>query len=58
MVSDPFVASRLRMTRQGGTNREVRNRTDACSGGVMTTSRETDWMNHPAIRKLVDEANA
>lgn len=22
----------------------------------MTTSRETDWMNHPAIRKLVDEA--
>ena len=24
----------------------------------MTTSRETDWMNHPAIRKLVDEANA
>ena len=24
----------------------------------MTTSRETDWMNHPIIRKLVDEANA
>ena len=23
----------------------------------MTTSRETDWMNHPTIRKLVDEAN-
>lgn len=23
----------------------------------MTTSRETDWMNHPAIRKLVDDAN-
>jgi hypothetical protein len=23
----------------------------------MTTSRETDWMNHPVIRKLVDEAN-
>lgn len=22
----------------------------------MTTSRETDWMNHPALRKLVDEA--
>ncbi len=24
----------------------------------MTTSRETDWMNHPAIRKLVEDANA
>jgi hypothetical protein len=24
----------------------------------MTTSRETAWMNHPAIRKLVDQANA
>jgi hypothetical protein len=23
----------------------------------MTTSRETDWMNHPVIRRLVDEAN-
>lgn len=23
----------------------------------MTTSRQTDWMNHPALRKLVDEAN-
>lgn len=23
----------------------------------MTTSRETDWMNHPALRRLVDEAN-
>ena len=23
----------------------------------MTTSRETDWMNHPTLRKLVDEAN-
>ncbi len=23
----------------------------------MTTSRETDWMNHPAIRELVDRAN-
>ncbi|MBX6333226.1 MAG: hypothetical protein IRY91_15380 [Gemmatimonadaceae bacterium] len=23
----------------------------------MTTSRETDWMNHPAIRRLVAEAN-
>ncbi|HEU4642133.1 MAG TPA: hypothetical protein VFS44_06725 [Gemmatimonadaceae bacterium] len=23
----------------------------------MTTSRQTDWMNHPEIRKLVDEAN-
>ncbi len=23
----------------------------------MTTSRETAWMNHPAIRKLIDEAN-
>jgi len=23
----------------------------------MTTSRETDWMNHPKIRKLVDDAN-
>lgn len=22
----------------------------------MTTSKETDWMNHPAIRKLVDDA--
>jgi hypothetical protein len=22
----------------------------------MTTSRETDWMNHPVIRKLVDDA--
>lgn len=24
----------------------------------MTTSRETDWMNHPTLRRLVDEANA
>jgi hypothetical protein len=24
----------------------------------MTTSPETDWMNHPAIRQLVDQANA
>ena len=23
----------------------------------MTTSPETDWMNHPILRKLVDEAN-
>ncbi|MEO8090825.1 MAG: hypothetical protein ABI703_11050, partial [Gemmatimonadales bacterium] len=23
----------------------------------MTTSDATDWMNHPAIRALVDEAN-
>ncbi len=23
----------------------------------MTTSPETDWMNHPAIRALVDQAN-
>ena len=23
----------------------------------MTTSRQTDWMNHPVIRKLVDDAN-
>ncbi|HET6797708.1 MAG TPA: hypothetical protein VFH40_11150 [Gemmatimonadales bacterium] len=23
----------------------------------MTTSQETDWMNHPAIRALVDQAN-
>jgi hypothetical protein len=23
----------------------------------MTTSRQTDWMDHPAIRRLVDEAN-
>lgn len=23
----------------------------------MTTSSYTDWMNHPVIRKLVDEAN-
>jgi hypothetical protein len=24
----------------------------------MTTSPETDWMNHPAIRTLVDQASA
>ena len=24
----------------------------------MTTSRQTDWMNHPTIRRLVDEANS
>lgn len=24
----------------------------------MTTSRETDWMDHPAIRTLVERANA
>jgi hypothetical protein len=24
----------------------------------MTTSRETDWMNHPVLRRLVTEANA
>jgi len=24
----------------------------------MTTSRETNWMNHPAIRSLVEQANA
>ena len=24
----------------------------------MTTSEETDWMNHPAIRALVDQANS
>jgi hypothetical protein len=23
----------------------------------MTTSRETDWMNHPVLRRLVTEAN-
>ena len=23
----------------------------------MTTSRETDWMNHPVLRSLVDGAN-
>jgi hypothetical protein len=23
----------------------------------MTTSDETDWMNHPALRALVDQAN-
>jgi hypothetical protein len=23
----------------------------------VTTSEETDWMNHPAIRALVDQAN-
>ena len=23
----------------------------------MTTSKETDWMNHPALRKLVNEVN-
>ncbi len=23
----------------------------------MTTSPQTDWMNHPVIRKLVDQAN-
>ena len=23
----------------------------------MTTSRETDWMNHPLLRRLVTEAN-
>jgi hypothetical protein len=27
------------------------------SGVDMTTSDETDWMNHPAIRALVDQAN-
>jgi hypothetical protein len=26
--------------------------------GVMTTSRETDWMNHPVLRRLVTDANA
>lgn len=24
----------------------------------MTTSRQTDWMNHPALRALVEQANA
>jgi hypothetical protein len=24
----------------------------------MTTSQETDWMNHPVIRSLVDQAGA
>ena len=24
----------------------------------MTTSRETNWMDHPEIRKLVEQANA
>ena len=24
----------------------------------MTTSKETDWMNHPRIRALVEQANA
>lgn len=23
----------------------------------MTTSRETDWMNHPVIRSLIDQAS-
>ncbi len=23
----------------------------------MTTSRRTDWMNHPELRRLVDDAN-
>jgi hypothetical protein len=23
----------------------------------MTTSRSTDWMNHPELRRLVDDAN-
>lgn len=23
----------------------------------MTTSRQTDWMNHPILRRLVNEAN-
>lgn len=23
----------------------------------MTTSPQTDWMNHPVLRKMVDEAN-
>lgn len=23
----------------------------------MTTSRQTDWMDHPVIRKMVDDAN-
>ncbi len=23
----------------------------------MTTSRQTDWMNHPVLRRLVEEAN-
>jgi hypothetical protein len=23
----------------------------------MTTSKETDWMNHPALRTLVEQAN-
>jgi hypothetical protein len=26
--------------------------------GAMTTSRETDWMNHPVLRRLVTDANA
>lgn len=42
---------------KGGTKREVSNRTDAWRGGAMTTSRETDWMDHPVLRKMVDEAN-
>jgi hypothetical protein len=24
----------------------------------MTTSRETDWMDHPKLRRLVEEANS
>lgn len=24
---------------------------------LMTTSRSTDWMNHPELRRLVDDAN-
>ena len=24
----------------------------------MTTSDETDWMNHPVLRRLVDEAKS
>ncbi|MEJ7813311.1 MAG: hypothetical protein WKG32_23085 [Gemmatimonadaceae bacterium] len=23
----------------------------------MTTSKETDWMNHPVLRKMVEQAN-
>jgi hypothetical protein len=32
-------------------------RSPSTRDALMTTSRETDWMNHPVIRKLVDDAN-
>ncbi len=26
--------------------------------GIVTTSRQTDWMDHPLIRRLVEKANS